>query len=90
MSTQKVVGVGFGPDDSAPTVVLKAAGADAAALIEKARAQGTVPIVHMPELAQRVYRTPIDAPIDKELFPVMAALLVHVMKSDRLQQGRAK
>lgn len=90
MSTQKVVGVGFGPEDSAPTVVLKAAGAEAAALIEKAKAEGTAPIVHMPELAQRVYRTRIDAPIDKELFPVMAALLVHVMKSDRLQRETSK
>jgi type III secretion system FlhB-like substrate exporter len=84
MSTQKVVGIGFGPEDATPKVVLKAAGADAAALIDKAKADADVPVVQMPQLAQRLYRTRIDAPIEKELFPVMAALLVQIMKSDRL------
>ena len=90
MSTQKVVGISFAPEATVPTVVLKAAGADADAVLAQAREEGRVATVQVPELADRLYRTPIDAPIDKELFPVMAALLVHVMKSDRLVKERSK
>jgi len=90
MTTPKIVGISFAPEASVPTVVLKAAGADADAIIAQARAEGRVPTVQMPELADRLYRTPIDVPIDKELFPVMAALLVHVMKSDRLLRENEK
>jgi type III secretion system FlhB-like substrate exporter len=84
MTTQKVVGVSFAEDATVPTVVLKAAGEDAANVVTQAQAEGRVPLVRLPQLADALYRTPIDAPIDKELFPVMAALLVHVMQSDRL------
>jgi flagellar biosynthesis protein FlhB len=90
MSQQKVIGISFGPEASVPTVVLKAAGADADAVLTRAKSEVPVPTVHMPELADRLYRTAIDAPIDKELFPVMAALLVQVMKSDRLQGERTQ
>jgi hypothetical protein len=33
-----------------------------------------------------LYRTPVDAPIGRELFPVMAALIAHVMKIDQAQE----
>jgi len=79
----KIIGVRFDAQDSVPTVVLKAAGDEAQALTERARAEGAVPVVQMPDLAERLYRTSIDAPIARELFPVMAALLAHVMRADR-------
>lgn len=84
MSTKRVVGVSYGPDDAAPIVVLKGAGAEAQALVAQARQQGDIPIVQSPDLAERLYRTPIDAAIDRELFPVMAALLAHVLRADQL------
>jgi flagellar biosynthesis protein FlhB len=90
MTQRKVVGIGFGPDASVPSVVLKASGADAESVLARAQSEVQVPTVHMPELADRLYRRAIDAPIDKELFPVMAALLVQVMKSDRLQGEQKK
>ena len=31
-------------------------------------------------LVNSLYRLPVDAPVGRELFPVMAALIAHVMK----------
>lgn len=84
MSTSKVVGVSCALADGAPTVILKGAGADAESLLEQARRRADLPIVHAPALTEQLYRTPLDAPIAKELFPVMAALLAHVLYTDRL------
>jgi type III secretion system FlhB-like substrate exporter len=85
MSTSKVVGVSYAPQDGAPTVILKGAGADAELLLAQAR-RDDLPVVHAPALTEQLYRTPLDAPIAKELFPVMAALLAHVLQTDRLNR----
>jgi flagellar biosynthesis protein len=86
MSTKKVVGVSFDPDsDGAPVVMLKGSGADAEALLEQARREGDVPVVSNVQLANALYRVPIDKPIGRELFPVMAALLAHVIQIDKVQ-----
>lgn len=85
--TDKVVGLSFDLDaGSAPTVVLKGAGADAAEIV-RAGGRAEVPIVHDPALVQALYRVPMDAPVSRELFPVMAALIVHVLNVDSAQKG---
>lgn len=89
--TKKVVGVGFDIEPgAAPAVVLKSAGADAAAVLQAGDRSG-VPIVKDPALLQALYRVPMDAPVSGELFPVMAALIAHVLSVDgRHREGDAQ
>lgn len=85
--TDKVVGLSVDLDaGGAPTVVLKSTGADADALVNAGAREG-VPVVRDPALVQALYRVPIDAPIGRELFPVMAALIAHVLNVDGSQRG---
>ena len=83
--TDRVVGVSYDPAaDAAPTVILKGAGEEAQEIVARAQL-GEVPIVKDPQLVRELYRLPLDAPIGRELFPVMAAVLAHVVRIDRLQ-----
>lgn len=84
MTTKKIVGVSYDIDSAAaPVVMLKGSGPEADAALEQARKLGTIPIVKDPELVRELYRVPMDSPISRELFPVMAALLAHVIQIDR-------
>lgn len=81
--TNRVVGVSYDLEDAAPTVILKGAGAEAQQILARARQLGDVTVVKDPQLVRELYRLPLDAPIGRELFPVMAALLAHVVRIDR-------
>lgn len=83
MTDKRVVGVSYDAGDAAPVVMLKAAGAEADAIVREARGDGEVPIVRDPALVNQLYRVPIDNSIGRELFPVMAVLLAHVLRIDR-------
>jgi type III secretion system FlhB-like substrate exporter len=76
--------------DAVPTVILKGAGAEAHEIVARARQLGDVPIVSDPQLVRELYRLPLDAPIGRELFPIMAAVLAHIMRLDRLQESRGE
>jgi type III secretion system FlhB-like substrate exporter len=85
--TDKVVGISFDLETgAAPTVVLKSAGTDAAEII-RAGDRADVPVVRDPALVRELYRIPMDAPVSRELFPVMAALIAHVLSVDSVQKG---
>ena len=85
--TDRVVGLSYDiAADAAPTVILKGAGAEADAIVARARQLDDVPIVKDPQLVRELYRLPLDAPIGRELFPVMAAVLAHVVRIDREQK----
>jgi type III secretion system FlhB-like substrate exporter len=88
MSTKRVIGIAYDPDKGAPTVVLKGAGSDAEALLSEAKGNASVPVIHAPALAEQLYRTPVDGAIGRELFPVMAALLAHVLEACRFIEER--
>lgn len=83
--TNRVVGVSYDFEDAAPTVILKGAGAEAQQILARAQQLGDVTVVKDPQLVRELYRLPLDAPIGRELFPVMAALLAHVVRIDRLR-----
>lgn len=83
--TDRVVGVSYDLEDAAPTVILKGAGAEAQAILQRARQGTDVPVIKDPQLVHELYRLPIDAPIGRELFPVMAALLAHIIRIDASQ-----
>lgn len=81
---QRVVGVSYELGDLAPVVVLKGAGAAAEAVLEAAkRTSSAPPIVRDAALVDQLYRIPIDGDVGRELFPVMATLLAHVVQLDR-------
>jgi type III secretion system FlhB-like substrate exporter len=80
----RVVGVSYELGDFAPTVVLKSAGVGAEAVLDAARRSGDAPpVVRDPTLVQQLYRIPVDGEVGRELFPVMATLLAHVVQLDR-------
>lgn len=84
--TDRVVGIGYELEDAAPTVILKGAGAEAHEILARARQLGDVPVVKDPQLVRELYRLPLDGPIGRELFPVMAAVLAHIVRIDRTQE----
>jgi type III secretion system FlhB-like substrate exporter len=83
---KRVVGVSYEAGDAAPLVMLKAAGADADALLSQASRRDDLPVVRDPALLNQLYRVPMDQPIGRELFPIMAVLLAHVLRLDRQSQ----
>jgi type III secretion system FlhB-like substrate exporter len=86
---QRVVGVSYAAGELAPTIVLKSAGASAAAIIDAAKRSSEAPaVVRDAALVDQLYRIPIDAPIGRELFPVMATLLAHIVQLDRHMQDK--
>jgi len=81
---QRVVGVSYEPGEMAPTVVLKSAGAGAEAVLAEARrTREPPPVIRDAALVDQLYRIPVDGPVGRELFPVMATLLAHVVQLDR-------
>jgi type III secretion system FlhB-like substrate exporter len=86
---KRVVGVSYELGNLAPTIVLKTAGASAEAIVDAARRSSEAPpVVRDAALVDQLYRIPVDAPIGRELFPVMATLLAHLVQLDRHMQDR--
>ena len=82
ITIRRVVGVSYEQSAEAPLVMLKASGAEAEHLVKEAT---DVPVVRDPTLVNQLYRVPLDQPIGRELLPVMAVLLAHVLRMDRSQ-----
>lgn len=96
MRNDRVIGIGFNPEDPAPTVMLKGSGEQVAPLLSAARA-ADIPIVRDAALTDQLYRVPIDAPIGREpgrpmgqLFPVMAVLLAQVLYLDQATEESSR
>ena len=86
---QRVVGVSYEPGVLTPTVVLKSAGAGAQAVLDAARRTvDSPPVVRDAALVDQLYRIPIDGEVGRELFPVMATLLAHLIQIDRHMQEK--
>ena len=86
---QRVVGVSYELGELAPTVVLKSAGAGAEAVLEAARrSRESPPVIRDAALVDQLYRIPVDGEVGRELFPVMATLLAHVVQLDRYMDDK--
>jgi type III secretion system FlhB-like substrate exporter len=84
-----VVGVSYEMGELAPTIVLKSAGVGAQAVLDAARRlPDAPPVVRDTALVDQLYRIPIDGAIGRELFPVMATLLAHLIQLDRHMQEK--
>ncbi|MBV1787734.1 flagellar protein FhlB [Marinobacterium sp. D7] len=80
---KRVVGLECPPGAGVPRVILKGAGITAESVLEAAgKPQSGIKVVKDKELLDRLYRLPIDAPIDPELFELVAVLLVHLYMVD--------
>jgi len=90
MSKKRVVGVSYTEGGAAPVVVVKGSGEAAEAVLNQARGRDEVPIVRDPALVAQLYRVPVDSAIGRDLFPVMAALLAHVLQIDNNRRESAK
>jgi flagellar biosynthesis protein len=73
----KVVGLAYELGEQVPEVILKGVGAAAEDIVRAAQHQG-VAVIKNAELAEQLFRIPIDCPIGRELFEVVAAILAHV------------
>jgi type III secretion system FlhB-like substrate exporter len=89
MSKDLVIGIGFNLQDPAPTVLLKGSGEQVAPILCAAEA-ADIPIVRDAALAEQLYRVPIDAPVGRELFPVMAVLLAQVLDLDQATEESSR
>ncbi len=89
MRNDRVIGIGFNPEDPAPTVMLKGSGEQVAPVLSAARA-ADIPIVRDAALTEQLYRVPMDAPIGRELFPVMAVLLAQVLYLDQATEESSR
>jgi type III secretion system FlhB-like substrate exporter len=88
MSNKRVVGISYDLSDDAPVVMLKAAGDDAAVVLDAA-ARDDIAVIRDAALVEQLYRVPMDAPVGRELFPVMAMLLAHVLQIDKVGKEEA-
>ena len=82
-AAKKVVGISYTDGDPAPLVMLKAAGDEAETLLRQAEQREEIPVVRDAALVNQLYRIPMDQPVGRELFPVMALLLAHVLQVDQ-------
>ncbi|HYM34761.1 MAG TPA: EscU/YscU/HrcU family type III secretion system export apparatus switch protein [Steroidobacteraceae bacterium] len=84
-NNKRVVGLSYDENEPAPVVMLKAAGVDADALLDAAKSEDLT-VVRDAALVDQLYRVPMDSPISRELFPVVALLLAHVLQIDQARQ----
>jgi type III secretion system FlhB-like substrate exporter len=74
----KVVALQYEEGEGVPRVIMKAIGTEAEAALRMNRAGGGVRVVRDKALADQLYRLPIDGEIGRELYGVVARLLVHI------------
>lgn len=83
---KRVVGLKYEPREGPPKVILKGAGRTAEQVIEQARQVAEHKIVEDQKLLEQLFRLPVDATIDADLFQLVAVLLVHVYTLDKAFQ----
>lgn len=76
--SQRLVGLGYTPEEGLPVVVLKAAGPTVDELVATTLRVSGPRLVRDSALLDKLYRLPVDAPIDASLFQLVATLLIHV------------
>jgi len=87
---RRVVGVHFTEDSLVPVVVLKAAGQQAESVVADAIKDRLKPVVESRLLTAQLYRIPMDQAVTPDLFPLMAALLAHVVQVDKTLSDKLK
>ena len=78
----KVVGLGLEPQQGLPRVVVKGCGEFADRILRERNWPHGPPVVSDPQLAEQLFRLPVDGQIGPELFELVAILLTHVFSLD--------
>jgi len=76
---KKIVGLQYRKGQGLPKVILKGSGKRAEEIVSVRKHDGPI-VVKDKKLAEQLYRLPIDAEIGKDLFELVAILLVHVYR----------
>lgn len=84
---KRVVGLKYIPQEGPPKVILKGAGKTAREVIDQAKELAEHKIVQDTKLLDQLFRLPVDAPIDADLFQLVAVLLVHIYQLDEEARG---
>lgn len=87
---KKIVGLKYNQGEGLPKLILKGAGPQVDKIIEARDALYGPIIVKDEKLLQQLYQLPIDAEIGKELFDLVAVLLVHVFAVEGKRKGAKK
>lgn len=87
---KKVVGLHYKPGEGLPKVIVKGSGEQAEKILEKQKTLRSPLVVKDKELLQQLYRLPMDAEIGKELFELVALLLVHVYSIEEKIKGESE
>jgi type III secretory pathway component EscU len=85
---QRVIGIQFTEESLVPIVMLKASGEQAERVVAQANQVNQKPVVSSSPLAQHLYRIPMGDAVTPDLFPLMAALLAHVIQVDKNLQDK--
>jgi type III secretion system FlhB-like substrate exporter len=80
----KVVGLKYEPGQGLPRVILKGSGTLAEEIIKAGKQIENQPLIKDEQLLEALYRLPVDGEIGRELFDLVAALLVHVYAIDEM------
>jgi type III secretion system FlhB-like substrate exporter len=75
---KQVVGLKYDVGEGLPQVILKGSGKIADEMLRTRPLVNGPTVIENAELAQQLYRLPIDAEIGPELFHLVATLLAHV------------
>ena len=85
----KVVALQYEEGDGVPRVTMKAIGTEAELALKMNRSGGGVRVVRDKALADQLYRLPIEGEIGRELYGVVARLLVHIFAVEgRMMKGK--
>jgi flagellar biosynthesis protein len=83
----KVVGLAYQPGDELPRVVVKGCGEAAVAILRDRDWLRGPQVVRDPQLAEQLFRLPLEGPIGPELFQLVAILLTHVFAIEEKLRG---
>lgn len=83
----KVVGLRYRPDQGLPRVVVKGSGETARQILKNRPIFGGPRIFKNAELAEQLYRLPVDAEISRDTFQLVAILLAHVFAVEHKLKG---
>jgi flagellar biosynthesis protein len=85
---KQVVGLKYDVGERLPQVILKGSGKIADEILRTRPLVNGPAVIENAELAQQLYRLPIDAEIGPELFHLVATLLAHVFAIEAKLKGR--